>query len=188
MNSHCLCLQEYSTPIDMWSVGCIFAELLTRKPLFPGKSDLDELNRIFKVCVQSCTRVAVKCSVQYAVILQELGTPNEKIWPGVSKLPGMKKCSFAEHPYNQLRNRFGSSLSDKGFDLMNRFLTYDPVRRITAEVGITHEYFQQDPQPVPPSMFPTWPAKSEMPRRTHGNSPKPPSGGKAYAKLLVSGL
>jgi cell division cycle 2-like len=39
----------YSCPIDMWSVGCIFAEFLTRKPLFPGKSEIDELNRIFKV-------------------------------------------------------------------------------------------------------------------------------------------
>lgn len=42
-------LQEYSTPIDLWSVGCIFAEFLTMKPLWPGKSEIDELNRIFKV-------------------------------------------------------------------------------------------------------------------------------------------
>lgn len=41
--------QEYSTPIDLWSVGCIFAELLTMKPLFPGKSEIDQINRIFKV-------------------------------------------------------------------------------------------------------------------------------------------
>ena len=91
--------KTYSTPIDMWSVGCIFAEILTRKPLFPGKSEIDELNRIFK----------------------ELGTPNEKIWPGVSELPAMKKCSFTEYPYNQLRKRFGSTLSDLGFDLLNRY-------------------------------------------------------------------
>ena len=65
-------------------------------------------------------------------------------------------------------------------------MTYDPERRITAIDGVQHEYFKQEPLPVPPSMFPTWPAKSEMPRRTHGNSPKPPSGGKAYANLLVN--
>ncbi len=41
--------KEYSTAIDMWSCGCIMAEFLTRKPLFPGKSEIDELNRIFKV-------------------------------------------------------------------------------------------------------------------------------------------
>lgn len=44
-----LCSPEYSTPIDVWSVGCIFAEFLQMAPLFPGKSEIDELNRIFKV-------------------------------------------------------------------------------------------------------------------------------------------
>lgn len=46
-----LCCKEYSTPIDVWSVGCIFAELVTMSALFPGKSEVDQLNRIFKVCV-----------------------------------------------------------------------------------------------------------------------------------------
>ena len=41
--------QTYSTGVDMWSVGCIFAELLTTKPLFPGSGELDELDKIFKV-------------------------------------------------------------------------------------------------------------------------------------------
>ena len=41
--------QEYSTAIDMWSVGCIFAELLMMKALWPGRTEVDELNRIFKV-------------------------------------------------------------------------------------------------------------------------------------------
>lgn len=44
-----LCCKEYSTPIDIWSVGCIFAELLLMKALFPGKSEVDQLNKIFQV-------------------------------------------------------------------------------------------------------------------------------------------
>lgn len=44
-----LCCKEYSTPIDMWSVGCIFAEFLSMSPLFPGQSETDQLNKIFKV-------------------------------------------------------------------------------------------------------------------------------------------
>lgn len=44
-----LCAKEYSTPIDMWSVGCIFAELLLMNAVFPGKSEVDQLNKIFKV-------------------------------------------------------------------------------------------------------------------------------------------
>ena len=64
---------------------------------------------------------------------------------------------------------------------------YNPSKRVTAEDGCRHDFFTESPLPVDPSMFPTWPAKSEQSRasRSHGNSPKPPSGGKAYAKLLV---
>ena len=61
--------------------------------------------------------------------LQELGTPNEKIWPDVSELPAMKKCTFTEYPYNQLRNRFGSTLTDTGFDLLNRYT--NPIQIVT---------------------------------------------------------
>lgn len=52
-----LCCKEYSTPIDMWSVGCIFAEFITMNPLFPGKSEVDQLNRIFKV--GKCLRLRI---------------------------------------------------------------------------------------------------------------------------------
>ena len=53
-------------------------------------------------------------------LAQDLGTPNEKIWEGVSELSGFKKVTFPQHPYNCIRNRFGSMLSDIGFDLLNR--------------------------------------------------------------------
>ncbi|XP_067128508.1 cyclin-dependent kinase 11B-like isoform X1 [Centruroides vittatus] len=153
--------KEYSTPIDMWSVGCIFGELLSMKPLFPGKSEIDQLNRIFK----------------------DLGTPSEKIWPGYSELPMVRKVTFTEYPYNNLQSRFGHNFTKLGFDLMNRFLTYNPARRVTAEEALSHEYFKETPQLVPPSMFPTWPAKSEQVHRK-AQSPKPPSGGKQYARQL----
>ncbi|CAH3135452.1 unnamed protein product [Pocillopora meandrina] len=166
--------KEYSTPIDLWSVGCIFAELLTMKPLFPGKSEIDQINRIFK----------------------ELGTPSDKIWPGppsYSELPAVQKMTFTDYPYNNLRNRFGAYLTDKGFDLLNRFLTYDPDKdkRITAENALKHAYFSESPQPVDPSMFPTWPAKSEMAKRPKRkdveHSPKAPEGGAMFAKLADEG-
>ncbi|MBN3301023.1 CD11B kinase, partial [Amia calva] len=153
--------KEYSTAIDMWSVGCIFGELLTQKPLFPGKSEIDQINKIFK----------------------DLGTPSEKIWPGYNELPAVKKMTFTEYPYNNLRKRFGALLSDQGFDLMNKFLTYCPSKRISAEEALKHEYFRETPQPIEPSMFPTWPAKSEQQRVKRGTSPRPPEGGLGYAQL-----
>ncbi|XP_004407431.1 PREDICTED: cyclin-dependent kinase 11B isoform X3 [Odobenus rosmarus divergens] len=153
--------KEYSTAVDMWSVGCIFGELLTQKPLFPGKSEIDQINKVFK----------------------DLGTPSEKIWPGYNDLPAVKKMTFTEYPYNNLRKRFGALLSDQGFDLMNKFLTYFPGRRVSAEDGLKHEYFRETPLPIDPSMFPTWPAKSEQQRVKRGTSPRPPEGGLGYSQL-----
>ncbi|CAH8457400.1 unnamed protein product [Dicrocoelium dendriticum] len=159
-------VKQYTCPIDLWSVGCIFAEFLLQRPLFPGKGEVDELNIIFR----------------------DLGTPTERIWPGVSQLPGMKKCIFTEYPYNQLRRRFTEKqISDQGFDLLNSFLTYCPEKRITAEKALTHAYFNERPRAIHPSMFPSWPAKSE------GNvavrrmaSPRPPAGGGALAAAAAA--
>ncbi|XP_060737195.1 cyclin-dependent kinase 11B isoform X3 [Tachysurus vachellii] len=153
--------KEYSTAVDMWSVGCIFGELLTQKPLFPGKSEIDQINKVFK----------------------DLGSPSEKIWPGYNELPAVKKMTFTEYPYNNLRKRFGALLSDQGFDLMNKFLTYCPAKRISADEALKHEYFRESPLPIEPSMFPTWPAKSEQQRVKRGTSPRPPEGGLGYSQL-----
>ncbi|KAB7502471.1 Cyclin-dependent kinase 11B [Armadillidium nasatum] len=157
--------KEYSCPIDVWSVGCIFGELLGMEPMFPGKSEIDQLNKIFK----------------------DLGTPSDKIWPGYSQMPVIKKTQFAYYPYNHLKERFKTRLSAEGFSLLNSFLTYNPAKRITCAEGLKHDYFyNEEPSPIDPAMFPTWPAKSENPhggRTKKGVSPKPPSGGKNFKAL-----
>ncbi|KAH8378800.1 hypothetical protein KR009_001430 [Drosophila setifemur] len=162
-----LCSPVYSTPIDVWSVGCIFAEFLQMLPLFPGKSEIDELNRIFK----------------------ELGTPNEKIWPGYTELPAVKNMlsqnsQFTEYPVSQLRKHFQEKTSDMGLSLLQGLLTYDPKQRLTADAALKHGYFKELPLPIDPSMFPTWPAKSELgARKAQASSPKPPSGGSQFKQL-----
>ncbi|XP_050304838.1 serine/threonine-protein kinase PITSLRE isoform X2 [Anthonomus grandis grandis] len=156
-----LCAKEYSTPIDVWSVGCIFAELLLMNALFPGKSEVDQLNRIFK----------------------DLGTPSEKIWTGFNNLPAVKKMKFNDYPVSNLRAKF-SSLSEIGLGMLLKFLTYDPQQRVTAEEALKHPYFTEPPLPIDPAMFPTWPAKSELGhKRAMAASPKPPSGGGEFKKL-----
>merc|ERR1712071_307423 len=155
-------VKEYSTPIDVWSVGCIFGELLTLEAIFQGKSEADQINKIFR----------------------ELGTPNDNIWPGYSNLPYVKKGAFANNPNSNLRKRFSSRLSELGLDLLQKFLTYDPVKRTTAEDALNHTYFKEAPMIVSPSMLPTWPAKSEGGHVVRkAQSPRPPSGGRAYKQL-----
>ena len=71
---YCLVVQEYSTAVDVWSVGCIFAELLQHKPIFMGKSEIDQLNQIFKVefyyiimhayFVLTCSCILTTCVVE----------------------------------------------------------------------------------------------------------------------------
>lgn len=156
-----LCCKEYSTHIDMWSVGCIFAEFIAMNPLFPGKSEADQLNRIFK----------------------DLGTPSELVWPGYNELPAVQRMAFADHPPGGLRQRIGPDLlSESGLSLLQGFLTYNPVRRLTADAALEHAYFKENPVAIDPAMFPTWPAKSEGNRRTT-QSPRPPAGGAAYAQF-----
>lgn len=141
--------KQYSTAIDMWSLGCIMAELLSKEPLFNGKSEFDQLDKIFKT----------------------LGTPNEKIWPGFSKLPGVK-VNFIKHQYNLLRKKFPATsftgspvLSDAGFDLLNSLLTYDPDKRITAEAALNHDWFREVPLPKSKDFMPTFPAQHAQDRR-----------------------
>ena len=77
-------------------------------------------------------------------------------------------------------------LSNKGLVLLKKFLTYDPKQRISCEAALRNEYFDETPIAIDPSMFPTWPAKSEQNANStvkKAASPKPPSGGGAFKKI-----
>jgi serine/threonine protein kinase len=87
---------DYCTPIDIWAIGCIFAEMVTKRPLFAGDSELDQLYRIFRI----------------------LGTPNEEVWPGVTKLRDYKS-TFPNWPNNPIQNVVsGLALDSLGLDLL----------------------------------------------------------------------
>ncbi|KYR00282.1 putative protein serine/threonine kinase [Tieghemostelium lacteum] len=128
----------YSSPIDMWAVGCIFGELLLGRPMLAGNSELDQLDRIYKL----------------------LGTPNDKIWPGYTKLPFTSKLNFPNQPYNCLNEKF-PNLSKKGLDLLNCLLTFDPVKRITASECLKHPYFSELPYPNKILLMPKFPIISK---------------------------
>lgn len=111
--------RQYSTSIDLWSAGCIFAEMASGRPLFPGNSISDQLQRIFKV----------------------LGTPTEEIWPKVSQLPEYKR-DFEIFPKIQLETLL-PKLDHLGIDLLKRLLDYPPEKRITANDALQHPYFDE---------------------------------------------
>ncbi|CAL9069232.1 cell division control protein 2 homolog [Musa acuminata AAA Group] len=110
--------RHYSTPVDVWSIGCIFAEMVNRRPLFPGDSEIDELFKIFRV----------------------LGTPNEDTWPGVTSLPDFKSA-FPKWLSKDLVTVV-PNLAAAGVDLLSKMLCLDPSKRITARQALEHEYFK----------------------------------------------
>ncbi|XP_050552532.1 cyclin-dependent kinase 11B-like [Spodoptera frugiperda] len=136
-----LLLKEYSYPVDMWSIGCIFAELVTLRPLFPGSSELDQMTKIFKT----------------------LGTPSDSIWPGFSELRMVKNIMFDNYPPGGLRKKISQELlSEDGLSLLQSFLTFDPSKRITAAAALEHAYFNEQPVAVEPAMFLTLPARGAV--------------------------
>jgi len=87
------------------------------------------------------------------------GTPNEKIWPGFSKLKSADTASnFQVYHYNNLSHEF-PLVSAQGVDLLSRLLTFDPSKRITAAKALDHAYFSEPP--LPASMMPTFPSFHE---------------------------
>ncbi|XP_014387231.1 PREDICTED: cyclin-dependent kinase 3, partial [Myotis brandtii] len=107
----------YSTAVDIWSIGCIFAEMVTCKALFPGDSEIDQLFRIFRT----------------------LGTPSEATWPGVTQLPDYKG-SFPKWTRKGLEDVV-PNLEPEGKDLLQQLLQYDPSQRISAKGALAHPYF-----------------------------------------------
>ncbi|XP_055891794.1 cyclin-dependent kinase 10-like isoform X1 [Biomphalaria glabrata] len=126
--------KTHTTAIDMWSAGCILGELLAHRPLLPGRSELHQLD----------------------LILDMLGTPNDTIWPGFSKLPALENFTLKKQPYNNLRHTF-PWLSDSGIKLLNILFMYDPNKRACAEACIQCSYFKEQPRPCDPEFMPSFP-------------------------------
>jgi serine/threonine protein kinase len=105
----------YATPVDVWSCGCIFAELFLRKPLFPGQYEMDQLQKIFSV----------------------VGTPSEEDWP---ERAAVARSNFRESPPRVWADVV-PEMDPQAQDLVQRMLTFDPNRRITAHEALLHPYF-----------------------------------------------
>ncbi|GIX91025.1 hypothetical protein CEXT_258261, partial [Caerostris extrusa] len=117
----------YTTSIDMWSAGCIFAELANAgRPLFPGSDVDDQLKRIFK----------------YPLIC----TPTEETWPGMTQLPEYKPFPLY-HPTTSFA-QVVPKLNSKGRDLLQKLLVCNPAVRTSADEAMQHLFFNDLPPAI----------------------------------------
>ncbi len=109
-------INEYSTPVDIWSVGCIFAELVIKKPLFKGDCEFEQIMKIYSI----------------------LGTPKIEDWNEIVNLPyySNKFPNFSAKKIEEI-----VKLDANGINLLKSMLQYDPNKRITAKQALLHPFF-----------------------------------------------
>ena len=112
--------KTYGTTVDIWSIGCIFAEMVTGKPLFMGKNESDQLKKIFKI----------------------RGTPSDTYAPSLKELSewGVGENVFESWPEDDIK-KYVPNLDSEGVDLLLKFLQIEPEKRISAEEALKHPLF-----------------------------------------------
>ncbi|RVD92933.1 CMGC CDK CDK7 kinase [Tubulinosema ratisbonensis] len=113
--------KNYNNTIDIWSLGCIMAELYLRVPFFAGESDISQLDLIFKA----------------------LGTPEQSYFEKVTDSLPLK---FKDYPESDLKQLF-TAMSEDGMNLMLKMLSYDPSKRPSVLEILQDEYFKSKPYP-----------------------------------------
>ena len=111
--------EDYFLGVDMWSVGCIFAELMSKRPIFMCRNETEVLNKVFQL----------------------LGTPSNTHCNSYLSLPKWKKGTYLEiTPPGCLKTCFPDA-PPQAIDLLSKMLALDPTKRILAKEALSHPYF-----------------------------------------------
>ncbi|KAG2307554.1 hypothetical protein Bca52824_027302 [Brassica carinata] len=129
---------SYGVSIDLWSVGCVFAEILMGKPILKGRTEIEQLHKIYKLC----------------------GSPPDSFWIK-TRLP--HATSFRpQHTYEATLRERCRELPTSGVSLLETLLSMQPYKRGTAPSALNSEYFLTTPYACDPSSLPKYPPKKEM--------------------------
>lgn len=134
--------RKYTTAVDMWGVGCVFAELFTRKPILVGVSDANQAQIIFEL----------------------VGPPNRDTWPDAGLLPNKLDLNIGLTCKRSLEARFEGALGEKGAALLSKLLTLDPKQRYNAQDAMKDVYFTSEPLPYEASKLPQFEESHEIDR------------------------
>ncbi|KAJ8650960.1 hypothetical protein MRB53_003983 [Persea americana] len=129
---------DYGTSVDLWSVGCVFAELLLGKPILQGRTEVEQLHKIFKLC----------------------GSPSDDYWKK-SKLPHATIFK-PQHPYESSLRETCKGFQATALGLIETLLSVEPYKRGTASSALASEYFTTKPYACDPSTLPKYPPNKEI--------------------------
>ncbi|KAK4279406.1 hypothetical protein QN277_011192 [Acacia crassicarpa] len=145
---------NYGVSVDLWSAGCVFAELFLGKPLLKGRTEVEQLHKIFKLC----------------------GSPPDEFWKK-SKLPLATMFKPQTHYECSLREHC-KDIPASAVNLIETLLSLDPSGRGTASSALMSEYFSTKPYACDPSMLPKYPPRKEMDVRNWEEAHRRKAGGK----------
>ncbi|ORY42537.1 Pkinase-domain-containing protein, partial [Rhizoclosmatium globosum] len=123
---------SYTTEIDLWSSGCIMAEMYIRRPLFPGNDEISQLDHIWKTC----------------------GVPTEESWPKVSEMPWWNFMRPSKQYPRVLGDNMQRHMIGEALTLLESLLQLDPILRPSAREVLQHLYFYEEPLPCMPYELP----------------------------------
>ncbi|KAL6902147.1 hypothetical protein ACP4OV_005023 [Aristida adscensionis] len=129
---------DYGVGVDLWSAGCILAELLAGRPIMPGRTEVEQLHKIFKLC----------------------GSPTEEYWKK-SKLPHATIFK-PQQPYKRRIRETFKDFPHSALQLIETLLAIDPADRLTATSALRSEFFTTEPFACEPSSLPKYPPTKEI--------------------------
>ncbi|KAG2270711.1 hypothetical protein Bca52824_065266 [Brassica carinata] len=139
---------DYGPGIDLWSVGCILAELFVGKPIMPGRTEVEQMHKIFKLC----------------------GSPSEDFWE-TTKFP--QATSYRpQHPYKRVLLETFKNLPSSSLALLDRLLSVEPEKRCSASSTLLSEFFTTEPLPCHISSLPKYPPSKELDAKKRNDEAK----------------
>ncbi|KAJ6676840.1 BINDING PROTEIN putative-RELATED [Salix viminalis] len=147
---------DYGASVDLWSVGCVFAELLLGKPILQGRTEVEQLHKIFKLC----------------------GSPPDEYWKK-SKLPHATLFK-PQQPYDSCLRETFKDLPTTAVNLIKTLLSVEPYKRGTAASALASEYFSTKPYPCDPSSLPKYPPSKEIDAKNREEARRKKIGGRGH--------
>ncbi|KAL5079248.1 hypothetical protein RYX36_007669 [Vicia faba] len=145
---------NYGVSVDLWSVGCVFAELFLGKPILKGRTEVEQLHKVFKLC----------------------GSPPEEFWKK-TKLPHATMFKPQTNYESSLRERC-ADFPEPAVGLLETLLSIDPSNRGTASSALLSEYFNTKPYACNPSNLPKYTPSKEMDAKGYEETSRKKTGDK----------